>query len=403
VDKFYPSLFLYKFVNITYHHILEMKYPAIYLTTFCLLTSLTAVSQISQLQIARNAVGKLQVSISSGGDKAKQLAILSEGLKASESARSDKKTKKWSETWAINAYLSSYISLLDDNQGNADKYLSSAIAAVDSAMRLDKYQDNSGLIQASIYNINAKKLDQGNLAFNNKDFAKAFNKLKEVSDYLPKDTAIAINTALSAVSLQDYPNAIVYFERAKNNGIKNPIAFQHLATIYISKFDYDAAIKVLEEGLKINAGYTYLTFDYINLLLDTEKYEKAKAVIENTIKIDDKNKLLYYLYGYLEQKSGNSERAELAYKKALELDENYFEALYQLGLTYISSANKQLSKSGNSQQLFATFLDKSEYVLNQAYEVNPNDRSTIQLLIDINMRKNRLDKAQDLRSKLQEF
>lgn len=380
-----------------------MKYQTIYLTTFCLLTSLTAVSQISQMQIARNAVGKLQVSISSGGDKAKQLAILGEGLKASESARNDKKTKKWSETWAVNAYLSSYISLLDDNQSNADKYLSLAIAAVDSAMRLDKYQDNSGLIQASVYNINAKKLDQGNLAFNNKDFAKAFKTLREVSDYLPKDTAIAINTALSAVSLQDYPNAIAYFERAKSNGIKNPVAFQHLANIYISKFDHEAAIKVLEEGLKINPGHTYLTFDYINLLLDTEKYEKAKMVIENTLKIDDKNKLLYYLYGYLEQNSGNPERAELAYKKALELDENYFEALYQLGLTYISSANKQLSKSGNGKQLFTALLDKSEYVLNQAYEVNPNDKSTIQLLIDINMRKNRLDKAQELRSKLQEF
>jgi tetratricopeptide (TPR) repeat protein len=380
-----------------------MKYQSLYLITCFLFISLTTSAQKSQLQIARNAVGKLQVAISTGGDKAKQLAILGEGIKASESAQVDKKTKKYSETWAVKAYLTSYASLVDDNQANANLNLKLAIGAVDSAKRLDKYQDNSGLIEASVYNINVKTLDQGNLAYSKNDFANAFKALKQASDFFPKDTLIAINTALSAVNLQDYPNAIVFFERARTNGAKDPVLFQTLANIYISKFDYDAAIRALEEGLKVSPNHTYLTYDYINLLLDTEKYANAKLAIENTLKIDVKNKLLYFLYGYLEQHTGNIDRAELSYQKALELDENYFDALYQLGLTYLNSANKQLVPPNVNHQLFTSFINRSEYVLNQAYEINPNDRQTIQLLIEINTRKQKLDKVQELRSKLEDF
>src|SRR5690606_39026071 len=100
------------------------------------------------------------------------------------------------------------------------------------------------------------------------------------------DTTLAINAALSAQNIQEYDKALVYFKRAKENGIKSPVVFQNMANIYSSKFEHDLAIRTLEDGIKVNPYNVFLTNDYINLLLDNEKYNEALKVIEATIKVE---------------------------------------------------------------------------------------------------------------------
>lgn len=363
-----------------------------------------AFSQKSQLKIARNSIGKLQVAINEKKDAKAQLGILGEGVKAAEAAQKDRKTKKWPETWAIKAYLSSYISILDENEGNSDKYFGQALDAIDSARRLDKFEANARLIEASIYNVNIKKQNKANNAFKNNDFTTAFNLLKELSDFFPKDTSLAINTALAAQNIRAVDSSLIYFKRAKDSGVKDPAIFQTLSRLYTSKFETELALKTLEDGIKLNPYNTNLTNDYINLLLDSEKYSEAIKVIDQNLTVNTNSKLLYFLYGYLQQKNKTYNRAELAYNKALEIDENYFDALYQLGLAYVDSANDVLkSKSPDGSQQFVSLINRAEVTLLQAHEINQNDKSTVQLLIDIYTRKNKLDKVQELKSKLEEF
>jgi tetratricopeptide (TPR) repeat protein len=363
-----------------------------------------AFSQKSQLQIARNSIGKLQVAINNKKDNKAQLDILGEGVKAAEAAQNDRKTKKWPETWAIKAYLSSYISILDGDEGNSDRFYGMAVDAIDSAKRLDKFQDNARLVEASIYNINIKKQNKANVAFKNNDFTTAFNLLKEVSDFFPKDTSLAINTALSAQNIRAFDNALIYFKRAKDNGAKDPAIYQTLSKLYTSKFEHENAIKSLEEGIAVNPYNANLTNDYINLLLDSEKYPEAIRTIEQNLKVVTNNKLLFFLYGYLQQKASAYPTAELAYNRALEIDENYFDALYQLGLAYVDSANEALkTKAPDANQKFVASINRAEVALLQAHEINQNDKSTVELLIEIYTRKNKLDKVQELKSKLEEF
>lgn len=389
---------------ITVKKYIRMKNRSFFLIATSVFISYQSFSQTSQIKIAQNAVGKLQVAIASGMDKSKQMTVVGEGLKATESAQTDKKTKNWPETWAIRSYLSSYVALIDQDETNSEKYYATAVETLDSAKRLDKFQSNTALTDAANYNIILKKQEKGSKAYNNNEFKTAFTLLKEVSDFFPKDTVISINTALSAQNINDYNSALFYFKRAKDNGIKNPVVFQSMAGIYTSKFEQEAAIRILEDGLKVNPYNIYLNNNYINLLLDNERYDQAKQVIEKSLTIESKNKLLYFLYGYLYQISSNNSTAELAYKKALALDQNYFDALYQLGLVYVNNANDALKGDKEKRaQEFSALINRAEFVLLQAHEINPNDRPTVQLLIDIYTRKNRLDKAQELKRKLEEF
>lgn len=367
-------------------------------------TSLNAFAQKSQILIARNSVGKLQASIANKEDEKKQLDIITEGLKAIESAEKDNKTKNWAETWSIKSYLTSYASLIDTDAGNSDKFYEAANTAIKQARGLDKYEDNSGLIKASNHNILIKKQERGNLAYFNNDFKEAHDDLKEVSDSFPTDTTLALNTAICALNIQDYDESISYFNRAKNNGIHNASMFQKLAQLYSAKYDYEMAIKTLEDGLLKNPFNKNLTSDYINLLLDTENFAKATSLIEGNLKVEKGNKLLYFLYGYLQQASGNNSTAILAYDKALATDQNYFDALYQLSLAYINTANETLQKSDAEKvSKYNSLINRAQLALQRANEINPNDKKTVQLLLDIYSRKKATDKVQELNRKLQEL
>ena len=75
-----------------------------------------------------------------------------------------------------------------------------------------------------------------------------------------------------------------------------------------------------------------------------------------------------------------------------------------MGLAYVDSANEALkAKSSEGNQKFAASINRAEVALLQAHEINQNDKSTVELLIEIYTRKNKLDKVQELKSKLEEF
>ena len=375
----------------------------IFLSFFTLIIiSNLAFSQGSQIKIANNSLAKLQNSIAEKADAKKQLTIIGEGVKAIEAAEKDKRTKNWPETWAIKAYICSYVALIDDNEANADKYFVMAEEALAQAIKLDKFQSNTDRIKAADHNIHVKRQIKGTEAFQQNDFATAYDLLKNVSDFMPTDTLLATNVAICAQNLQRYNDALSYLLRAKDNGAKNPTLYQNIANIYASKFENELAIKTLEDGLKANAYHPLLTNDYINILLDNEQYEKATKAIESSLKTEQRSKLLYFLYGYLQQNQGNNvSTAELSYQKALEIDYNYFDALYQLAVAYIQTANEALKQKDNRK--FASNINRAEYSLLRAHDININHKNTVKLLIDIYTRKNRLDKVQELKRKLNEF
>lgn len=361
-------------------------------------------AQKSQVLVARNAVGKLQAAIENKQDNKKQIAIITEGLKATEAAEKDNRTKNWAEVWAIKAYLTSYYAILETDKTNSDQYFNLSDIALKQAKVLDKYENNADLLKATYHNILIKKQERGNNSFFNNDFANAIDDLKEISDYFPKDTTLALNISICAINIQNYDVAIKYLKRAKDNGIKNPAVFQKLSQLYFAKFDNESAIKTLEEGLVLNPYRKELTNDLTNLLLDTENYDSASDLIEKNLQVEKGSKLLYFLYGYLNQQKGNQNTSVLAYDKALSIDQNYFDSLYQLSLAYIEQANEVLKKDeANKQQQYASLINRAQFALKRANELNPNDRNTIDLLVNIYTKKNDLDRAQELKRQSRDF
>jgi tetratricopeptide (TPR) repeat protein len=374
------------------------------LSLLLILIAFDGYAQKTQLQIARNNLGKLQAGIRINQDTKQQMTILGDGIKAVESASQDRRTRKWPETWAIKAYFYSYLALIDTDEQRAEDSYTKAINLLDTVKALNRYSENAEIIDATKLNTIIKKQAKGNKAYAINDFNNAYLYLKDVSDYFPNDSTLAVNAALSAQNIRSYDNALVYFKRAKENGINNPLIFQVLANLYSSKFETEKAITTLEDGLKVNPLNGFLINDYINILVDNAQYDKAEKSIASVLNYDKDNKILYFLYGYLQQLKANNTLAEQSYRDALKLDQNYYPALYQLAITYIDAANSNLKlKSADSVPNFVAKLNQSEDLLERAHEINPNDAHTIQLLIEIYSRKKQLDKVEALKGSLHEL
>lgn len=373
-----------------------------FISIILFLITFHASAQKSQLRIARNTIGKLQASVLAKDDPNKQINIIGEGMRASEAAQKDRKTKKWPETWAISAYLSSYLAVIDEKE--PEKHYQNAIAYIDTVRKLDRFDEHQKLVNAAILNTLVIKQEKGNEAFLNYDYATAISYLKELSDFYPQDSTLAMNTGIASQNLRNYDQALVYYNRAIEAGAVNPVIYQHLAEIYSSKFDTENAIRILEEGQKRNPSNAFIINNLVNLLLDQERYDKAEKTLEQAIKLEGQNKQLYFLYGYLKQMRNQHAQAETAYNTALAMDPNFFPALYQLGTLYINMGNEILKSNKEDRvKLYEEQLNKSENILTHAFEIDPNDRSTIQLLIEINSRKRKYDKVDELKERLSEF
>ncbi len=346
-------------------------------------------------------MAKLHRAVEEKADAKKQLSIIGEGIKAIEVAEKDKKSKKWPETWVIKAYFSSYVALIDNNESNISKHTQQALEALETAKELDKYQSNQELINAVEYNLIARKQKEATFLFKQGDYQTAFPILKEISDYFSTDTLMSTNTALCALNLHQYNDALRYFERSKQNGVKNPVVYQQIAAIYTSKFEIEKAIKTLEEGLKNNPQQPLLLNDYLNLLLDNDEQSKAQQVVVEMLGNQSNNRILLYLQGYLAQNNKDYKIAEDAYKKTINLDHNFFDAYYQLALIYLQQANDALSKKEYPK--FSSNINRAEFTLNRALEINQHNRRVIALLMEIYTRKNRFDKVQELKRQLNEL
>lgn len=149
-------------------------------------------------------------------------------------------------------------------------------------------------------------------------------------------------------ALENIDIAIEYYnENTKANGITKYACFIKKGVILMRMEKYEEAKRVFEEAIKIEPNNPMAYTNKIAALGILKKYEEAIKFCEENEKIIDK-KDLYNIKGYLFQNKGNdykkkneNEEAIKCYKKAIEF--------YDIGIEYInkSIANENIIKYKN--------------------------------------------------------
>ena len=236
--------------------------------------------------------------------------------------------------------------------------------------------------------------------------------------------------ALAAFSAQDLTEANKQFKRLYDANYDSPDIYSALADIATQQGDDAAAEQYLSEGVKRYPDDKGLLYSEINRALAKGELETLIGKLETAMEKEPDNytipSTLGHVYDQLYQdavKAEDHEKADLYYEKAkesfgiaLEMDENYFDALYMMGAleynkaaelaTEVNALAEDYSKEGTAKyelkktEMMAQF-DKALPYFTKAESVNPDDINTLIALREIYARKDMLDKSAEYKAKIE--
>jgi len=230
-------------------------------------------------------------------------------------------------------------------------------------------------------------------------------------EFLQKTDSNAIyNAAISAEKSQNYDKAVQYFQKAidiKYGGNEDgPMLYSLLADSYLKKGDKVNYISTVQKGRQIYSNDKQLILSELNYFIEAGKYKEAITNLELAMSKEPNNEIFPFNIGVIYDNLANPgegktaptekefnefvEKAEAAYKKAIEINPNYFDALYNIGALYFNRAVKQSEivnniKDNNKYKIEIAKVDeifkKSLPFLEKGEEIRTSDISTYKNLI----------------------
>jgi len=239
-----------------------------------------------------------------------------------------------------------------------------------------------------------------------------FEKSIQINEEFQKqiDSNAVYNAALSAEKSQNYDKAVQYFQKAidiKYGGNdEGPLLYSLLADAYLKKGDKQNYITTIQKGRKAYSNDKSLILSELNYFIEAGKYKEAITNLELAITKEPNNEIFPFNIGVIYDNMANPgegkpvpaekefnefvAKAEASYKKALEINPNYFDALYNLGALYFNKAVKQSEivnniKDNNKYKIESAKVDEifkmSLPFLEKGEEIRTNDIITYKNLI----------------------
>ena len=145
-------------------------------------------------------------------------------------------------------------------------------------------------------------------------------------------------------------------------GYSNSTIYLYLARISESKSQPERNERILKEALNLFPDNLALLEELINYYIENQEYELVLKYSYKALYLDSTNHELYFAHAYALQYAGKRMDAIDSYKTAIELNPEYFSALYNLAVIYFNDAVEFMRKANNSIDDF----DKYSRFMNNA-------------------------------------
>jgi tetratricopeptide (TPR) repeat protein len=300
-------------------------------------------------------------------------------------------------------------------EAESEKYGKEALAALKDAMKYpSKKDDFSGQIKVICSMQSAKSFNCGSKAFNEKQYKDAvenFNESAMMRDVIGEvDSASYYYSALAYERLRDNENAYKMWQKCAEIKYGGADSYSGLANSASSLQKDAEAIKAIKDGRALYPKDQGLIIAEVNYHLGKGDNVSAEAAINEALKNDPKNATLYFALGSVYDNLKTYDKAETSYKKAIEVDPMYFDALFNLGAMKYNEGAELMNKikdiaddaeyakeKAKADDMFKQALPYNE----KAREINPKDRDNLTMLMNIYARTGQMDKANELKRMLQ--
>ena len=155
--------------------------------------------------------------------------------------------------------------------------------------------------------------------------------------------------------------------------------------------DTTAAFATLEKGRVLFPQELSLQLEQSQLYLETGQNEKLIGSLKEAIEADPTNENLYRVLGQTFENVGDKENAIVYYKKAIEINPDFGDAIFNLGAIYVNDAAELYTEANNlpfeEQKKYDELkkqaddnLYKALPYLERSLELNPTDQVVISAL-----------------------
>lgn len=226
------------------------------------------------------------------------------------------------------------------------------------------------------------------------------------------DSITSIEYAAYAASLgEDEAGAKTYFKKAADAGSKDKNVYLQLYNTYVQEENYEDALVAIRAGKEIFPNDGDFSKYEINTLIQMDKVDEAKAGLEDAITKDPNNPDLLFTLGVIEEETGNADKAEATYKKALAVDATHYNSNFNLGVLLFNKSQGLIKErnalSYTQQDEYKALSTKIDAQLNDAlpiweklYELDATDQTVLETLSYIYSNLKMNDKAEKMQNEL---
>lgn len=256
------------------------------------------------------------------------------------------------------------------------------------------------------------------------DAIKYFMKTVDIKQILGQvDTNSIYNAAIAATNAKKYDKALELYKQLIQYKFSNPSVYTSASQIMLSQKDTAKAEKILKLARKRFPDNYNVLINLTNIYLTRGDVEKSTELLNLALEKQPNNEELYYNVGVVYDQSSKdttlskTKREELMnlavknYKKAIDLEKNYFDANYNLGALYFNKGVQVLLKANNlplsqkdkyeklKKQAQDNFKKALPY-LEKAKSIKPEDLNTLKALKELYTRTKQYEKLKEINAKL---
>lgn len=318
------------------------------LTAIGTVTTTVSFAQKSNISKAKTGLAKYQ-ELKEAGTAQLGLPNLKTAKEAIDAAVANEKTKDNAEAWTVYSLVNANLSAVDKSAELA-KLAEDGIA---KAKSLDSDGANKENIHVAEQILGQYNFNLGAEEYQAQKYGESYNSFVKALQYLPGDTLVTYYSGVAALSNKDYKNAIERYKELlphKDFSSHKSVTVD-LPKLYLSIQDTASALeyakKAAQEYPDDNAAMT----QNIELNLITGHEKETIADITAQLAKDPNNKNLNYYLGIAQSASKNDDAAIAAYRKAVEIDPNFFEANTNLAITLMNKTRERLNEVNNNRKL----------------------------------------------------